>query len=96
MKKFLALSLPLLIVFSLSGCFTTEYTYIKPTLREVWKVDNPQGTEKLVGYQTQIGGKWYDADENGQLTDKGKKQKQMAEANDSGGGGGASGGGGGY
>ncbi len=88
MKKFLALSLPLLIVFSLSGCFTTEYTYLKRNLREVYKVDNFQGTEKLVGYQTQIEGKWYDADKNGQLTDKGKKQKQMAEAQSSDGGGG--------
>ena len=91
MKKFLALSLPLLIVFSLIGCFTNEYTYIKPELREVYLVDNFKGREKLVGYQTRIEGKWYDADKNGQLTDKGKKQKEMAESqvsSDDGGGGG--------
>ena len=90
MKKFLALSLPLLIVFSLIGCKTTEYTYIKPDLRKVYSVDNVQGRNTLVGYQTRIEGKWYDANKNGQLTDTGKQQKQMSEmqSSDDGGGGG--------
>ena len=77
MKKFLALFLPLLIVLSLTGCLVTEYTYITPTLRKVYSVDNMAGRNNFVGYQTKIEGEWYDADENGQLTDEGKRKKQQ-------------------
>ena len=93
MKKLLTMFLPLFIFFSLSGCWTTEYSYIKPEFREVWKVDRAgrYADDYIVAHQIKIDGKWYDADENGQLTDKGKKQKQMAESqssDDDGGGGG--------
>ena len=77
MNKSLALFLPLLIVFSLTGCLTTEYTYVTKTLRKVYSVDNMAGRNNFVGYQTKIEGKWYDADENGQLTDEGKRKKEQ-------------------
>ena len=87
MKKFLALFLPLLIVFSLIGCRGTHYNLINADLREVRSSDNAQGRSEVVGYETKIDGKWYDSDKNGQLSAKGELQKQAFESRGEGGGG---------
>ena len=94
MKKILSLILPIAIIFSLIGCFNpTETVYIKKDFRKKVELDRATGDVEDTKYQVRINGKWYDADENGNLTQRGQQQKQAAESSDDGGGGGGGGGG---
>ena len=93
MKKLISLFLPMAIIFSLAGCqLDTETVYIKKDLRKIVKYHD--GTKNEVDgfpprYEVRIDGNWYHADENGNLTDLGRSQKQAAESSgDDGGGGG--------
>ena len=90
MKKILSLILPVAIIFSLIGCFNpTETYYIKKDLREKVELDRATGEVVEKRYQVRIDGNWYDADANGNLTQRGQAQKQAAESSgDDGGGGG--------
>ena len=95
MKKLISLFLPMAIIFSLIGCFNpTETVYIKKDLRKKVELDRATGEVEDTKYQVRIDGKWYDADENGNLTQRGQQQKQMAEMQSSDDGGGGGGGGG--
>ena len=97
MKKFLKLSMPPLIVLGLSGCITgTDYTPITDNLRKVESVKNSGGNKSrsFLRYETKIDGEWYESDENGNLTQKGQRKRQV-ELSGGGGGGGDGGGGGG-
>ena len=93
MKKLISLFLPMAIVFSLAGCqLDTETVYIRKDLRKIVKYHD--GTKNEVDgfpprYEVRINGNWYDADKNGNLTQRGQMQKQAAESSgDDGGGGG--------
>jgi len=95
MKKLITLFLPMAIIFSLAGCqLDTETVYIKKDLRKIVKYHD--GTKNEVDgfpprYEVRINGNWYDADKNGNLTQRGQMQKQQAEmqaSGDDGGGGG--------
>ena len=97
MKKLISLFLPMAIIFSLAGCqLDTETVYIKKDLRKIVKYHD--GTKNQVDgipprYEVRINGKWYDADKNGNLTQRGQMQKQQAEMQASGDDGGGGGGG---
>ena len=94
MKKFLSVILPIVIIFSLAGCLTDEdVTYLKPDLRYIERYTD-DGAKWSTRYETRVGGRWYDSDADGNLTDKGKLQKQQAEMQASGDDGGGGGGGG--
>ena len=70
----------------------TETVYIKKDFRKIVKYHD--GTKNEVDgfpprYEVRINGNWYDADKNGNLTQRGQMQKQAAESSgDDGGGGG--------
>ena len=83
MRKLFTLLIPISILFSLVGCGLSDekkVTYIRKDFRESVMVD--RATDDMTWgkeYQIKIDGKWYDADENGNLTERGKKQKQHWE-----------------
>ena len=94
MKKLLILYFPLVLVFSLYGCFDNnrDVMYIKPDLRKISYFDRLTGepdTTSETRYEIKIEGYWYPADENGDLTPAGKirKQNREMEASNQGGGG---------
>ena len=94
MKKLLILYLPLVLVFSLYGCFDNnrDVRYIKPDLRKISFLDRLTGDPDTISetrYEIKIEGYWYPADENGVLTPEGKIMKQSREmqASNQGGGG---------
>ena len=99
MQRLLSLVLPIAIIFSLVGCQHSETEYLRKDLRKtVYLLDgsdqiDPDAESR---YEVRIDGVWYDADENGNLTEIGKKQQQIVEtgaSSDDGGGGGGGGGG---
>ena len=91
MKKLISLFLPMAIIFSLAGCqLDTETVYIKKDLRKIASA-SATTSSTMLRYEVRINGKWYDADKNGNLTQRGQMQKQQAEmqaSGDDGGGGG--------
>ena len=89
MKKLISLFLPMAIIFSLAGCqLDTETVYIKKDLRKIASA-SATTSSTMLRYEVRINGKWYDADKNGNLTQRGQMQKQAAESSgDDGGGGG--------
>ena len=89
MKKLLSLILPIAIIFSLAGCGKTETEYIRKDLRKtVYLLDGSDqiDPDREAYYEVNIDGKWYDADENGELTEWGKAEKQVEESSGGGGG----------
>ena len=92
MKKILSLILPIAIIFSLTGCFTdSETVYLKPNLKKtVYYIKDTDQIDisREPKFQVRVDGNWYDADETGNLTQRGKQQKQAAESSGDGGGGG--------
>ena len=92
MKKLLSLILPKAIIFSMAGCGESETEYIRKDLRKTFYLldgSDQIDPDRKVYYEVNIDGKWYDADENGELTEWGKAEKQMEESSgDDGGGGG--------
>tara|TARA_X000000950_G_C13689974_1_gene567612 strand:+ start:266 stop:559 length:294 start_codon:yes stop_codon:yes gene_type:complete len=94
MKKLLSFILPIAIIFTLTGCkIDSETVYLRKDFRKIVKYHD--GTKNKVDgipprYEVRIDGNWYHADENGNLTDLGRSQKQAAEmqSSDDGGGGG--------
>ena len=89
MKKLIPLFLPMAIIFSLAGCqLDTETVYIKKDLRKIASA-SATTSSTMLRYEVRINGNWYDADKNGNLTQRGQMQKQAAESSgDDGGGGG--------
>ena len=80
----------------MTGCkIDSETVYLRKDFRKIVKYHD--GTKNKVDgipprYEVRIDGNWYHADENGNLTDLGRSQKQAAEmqsSDDGGGGGGA-------
>ena len=74
MKKLLSLILPIAIIFSLIGCWgPTETVYIKKDFRKKLELDRADGFVDDTKYEVRVDGKWYEADENGNLTERGKR-----------------------
>ena len=96
MKKLLSLILPIAIIFSLTGCLTdSETTYLRKDFRKtVYFLDGKDQIDPSIEpkYEVRIDGNWYDAKENGDLTQWGQQQKQVAESSGDDGGGGGGGG----
>ena len=83
MKKLLSLTLPIAVIFGLTGCaLDTETVYLRKDFRKTVYYQDGSSVE-MHGmppkYEVRIDGNWYHADENGNLTDAGKKQKQIVE-----------------
>ena len=94
MRKLLISYFPLVLIFSLYGCFDNDrdVRYITPDLRKISYVDRYTGEPDTISetrYEIRIEGYWYPADENGDLTPEGKIRKQDREmqASNQGGGG---------
>ena len=97
MKKILSLIVPIAIIFSLIGCFNpTDTVYIKKDFRKKVEFDRATGEVEDTKYEVRIDGKWYEGDENGNLTERGKRNlknwevhpNNPANSSDDGGGGG--------
>ena len=74
MKKILSLILPIAIIFSLIGCWNpNETVYIKKDFRKKLELDRATGDVEDTKYEVRIDGKWYEGDENGNLTERGKR-----------------------
>ena len=83
MKKLLSLILPIAIIFSLAGCGESETEYIRKDLRKTFYLldgSDQIDPDRKVYYEVNIDGKWYDADENGELTEWGKAEKRVEES----------------
>ena len=79
-KKLLSLFLPLLIILSLVGCFPNrEVSLIKPGFKKIIYYDSYTNEPDPPRYQILIDGYWYPADENGNITSAGERQKQNRE-----------------
>ena len=81
MKKLLSLCLPLLIIFTLVGCLagSDEKIYIRKDFRKIESIEYYDDDPASTSYEIMIDGKWWDADENGNLTERGKRNLKTWE-----------------
>ena len=81
MKKLLSLFLPLLIIFSLVGCLAGDdkVTYIRKDFKKIEHLEYYDDDPAHTSYKIKIDGKWWEADENGNLTGRGKRNLKTWE-----------------